>query len=107
MGRSPTRNGLFRIQRDGAVVKFLAPGVSGDGIPAWAPDGVRIAWRATGHVAMVDTSGVPLEPLPLISGIDVSWTATGDGIVYSSPTLVGDRVFLYHLNTHRITQLTE
>jgi Tol biopolymer transport system component len=56
-----------------------------DASPTWSPDGSRIAHHTEeGNLVIVPADG-STDPIPVGRGVEVSWSPTGDLVVFSAP----------------------
>jgi hypothetical protein len=71
-------------------------------MPAWSPDGARIACAGFGGLSVMDSSGENVEVLAPENGPDrICWSPTGESIFFSGY----ERLFRYRIDADTLAEL--
>jgi Tol biopolymer transport system component len=99
-GAETGHSGILVVNADGSGRTRLTTNPSGDWLPAWSPDGTKIAYTHSGAIHVMNSDGSDSRPLtnPVPGGLDAepSWSPDGTTIAFSR--LSGGQIDVFAMN---------
>jgi len=90
------KNEIVTVNPDGTGAKNLTSGAGNDSMPAWSPDGSKLAFlsdRAGWGLYVMDADGANVQKVGSpagLSGFGLAWSPSGSKLLFSASAVSGD-----------------